>query len=231
MGAGGGRDLGRLDLGVHAAARQFGFRRARHRLDLGCDGLHDRNQLCVGIAAGRRVIEAVDIGQQDQQIGARHGGDARGEAVIVAVADFVGGDRVVLVDHGHRAPFQQLGDGRARVEIAAALLGVLQASPGSVRRRCRDAPSTSDQIRASAICPTAAAAWLSSSFSVPRGNFSRLRPSAIEPDDTIRTFAAFLVQFGEIGGERRQPRRPHFAGVGIDQQRRADLDDDAAEIF
>jgi hypothetical protein len=49
------------------------------------------------------------------------------------------------------------------------------------------APSTSDQMRASAICPTAAAAWLSSSFSAPRGNFSFARPSAIEPDDTIRT--------------------------------------------
>src|SRR5882757_1826762 len=48
-------------------------------------------------------------------------------------------------------------------------------------------PSTSDQIRASAICPTAAAPWLSSSFSGPRGNFRRLRPSAIEPDETTRT--------------------------------------------
>jgi hypothetical protein len=46
-------------------------------------------------------------------------------------------------------------------------------------------PSTSDQIRASAIWPTAAAAWLSSSFSAPRGSFRRLRPSAIEPDETI----------------------------------------------
>src|ERR1700758_2233787 len=49
------------------------------------------------------------------------------------------------------------------------------------------APSTSDQIRASAICPTAAAPWLSSSFSAPRGSFRRLRPSAIEPEDTIRS--------------------------------------------
>ena len=120
------RDLRRLDLGEHAAARQFGFRRARHAFDFRGDGLDDRNQFCVGIGAGRRVIKPVDIGQQDQQIGARHGGDARGEAIIVAIADFVGGHRVVLVDHGHRAPFQQFADGRAGVEIAAALLGVLQ---------------------------------------------------------------------------------------------------------
>ena len=120
------RNLRRLDLGEHAAARQFGFGRARHAFDLRRNGLDDRDQFGVGVGAGRRVIKPVDIGQQDQQIGARHGGDARGEAVIVAIADFVGRNRVVLVDHGHRAPFQKLGDGRAGVEIAAALLGVLQ---------------------------------------------------------------------------------------------------------
>src|ERR1043166_3047477 len=48
-------------------------------------------------------------------------------------------------------------------------------------------PSTSDQMRASAIWPTAAAPWLSSSLSCPRGNFSRPRPSAIEPEDTTST--------------------------------------------
>ena len=37
---------------------------------------------------------------------ARHGGDTRGEPVVVAVADLVGGDRVVLVDHRYCAPFQ-----------------------------------------------------------------------------------------------------------------------------
>ena len=81
----------------------------------------------------RRVVEPVDVGEQHQQVGARHGGDARGEPVVVAVADLVGGDGVVLVDHRHAAPFQQLADGRARVEIAAALLGVARASAESAR--------------------------------------------------------------------------------------------------
>jgi len=39
------------------------------------------------------------------------------------------------------------------------------------------------------------------------------------------------VQPGQIGGEGCEPRRPHFAGIGVDQQRRANLDDDAAEVF
>ncbi|MCY1245144.1 hypothetical protein D9M72_582660 [compost metagenome] len=45
----------------------------------------------------------------------------------------------------------------------------------------------SDQARASAIWPTAAAAWLSSSLSAPAGTLSTVRPSAIAPDETTST--------------------------------------------
>ena len=126
VGAPGGGDLAGLDLGLHAAAGEFRIGGSRHRLDLRRDALHHRNQLGVGAGAGRRVVEPVDVRQQHQEVGAHHGRDPGSEAVIVAVTDFVGGDRVVLVDDGHRAPFQQLGDGGARVEIAAALLGVAE---------------------------------------------------------------------------------------------------------
>src|SRR5262245_19690787 len=43
------------------------------------------------------------------------------------------------------------------------------------------------QVRASAIWPTAAEAWLSSSRSGPFGNLSTARPSAIAPEDTTST--------------------------------------------
>src|SRR5262249_41647002 len=45
-------------------------------------------------------------------------------------------------------------------------------------------PSASDHARASAICPTAAAAWLSSSLSAPAGSLRTARPSAIAPEET-----------------------------------------------
>ena len=77
-----------------------------------------------GSVAGGFGVEAVDVGEQDQEIGAHHGGDAGGKAVVVAVADLGGGDGVVLVDHRHGAELEQGGDGRAGVEVAAALLGV-----------------------------------------------------------------------------------------------------------
>src|SRR5215470_9865902 len=43
------------------------------------------------------------------------------------------------------------------------------------------------QVRASAIWPTAAAAWLSSSLSAPAASLSTARPSAIAPEETTRT--------------------------------------------
>ena len=57
------------------------------------------------VACRRRGVEPVDVGQQHQQVGAHHGRDARRQPVVVAVADFGGRDRVVLVDdrHGARA--------------------------------------------------------------------------------------------------------------------------------
>src|SRR5215204_3457195 len=48
-------------------------------------------------------------------------------------------------------------------------------------------PSASAQVRASAIWPTAAAAWLSSSLSAPGASLSTARPSAIAPEDTTMT--------------------------------------------
>ena len=82
----------------------------------------------------RRSVEAVDVGQQDQQIGARHGGDACAQTIVVAVPDFVGGDGVVFVDHRHGAHVEQTPDGFARIEITAALLGVGKGDKNLARR-------------------------------------------------------------------------------------------------
>ncbi len=70
------------------------------------DARHHGNVLGARALARRLVVEPVDVGEQHQEIGAHHGGDAGGEPVVVAVADLGGGDGVVLVDHRHRAPFQ-----------------------------------------------------------------------------------------------------------------------------
>ncbi len=115
-----------LDLGHHAAARQLGAGAAGHGLDLGRDLAHLVEARGVRAAAGRRGVEAVDVGEQHQAVGAHHAGDAGGQPVVVAVADLAGGHRVVLVDHGDGPLGEQRGDGLARIEVAAALLGVAE---------------------------------------------------------------------------------------------------------
>ena len=110
------------------------------------DALDDRDQLRLRIVLRRRVVEPGDIGQQNQQIGARHGRDARGEAVIVAVADFAGRDRIVLVDDGHGAHGAEARQRRARIEIAPPLLGVLQGQQHLAR---------GDAVRAERLRPGA----------------------------------------------------------------------------
>ena len=80
---------------------------------------HDRDQ-ARPVAAGRAVVEAVDVGEQDQQVGVDEVGDQRGEPVVVAEADLGGGDGVVLVDDRHDAELEQLGEGLVGVAVVGA---------------------------------------------------------------------------------------------------------------
>ncbi len=49
-----------------------------------------------------RVIQAVDVGQQDQCVGAHQMRDQGGQPVVVTEPDFIGGHGVVLVDDRDR---------------------------------------------------------------------------------------------------------------------------------
>ncbi len=61
-----------------------------------------------------------------KRVGADHRRDPGRKTVVVAEADLRRGDGVVLVDHRHGIELQQGGEGRARVEMAPALLGVIE---------------------------------------------------------------------------------------------------------
>ena len=60
------------------------------------------------------------VGEQDQQVGADQVGDEGGHAVVVAEADLVVGDGVVLVDHRHDPELEQAGQGRPGVQVLLA---------------------------------------------------------------------------------------------------------------
>ena len=83
--------------------------------------------MCGGRVAARvGGVKAVDIGQQDQLVGLGHFGNTRRKAVVVAETDFGGRHGVVLVDHGDAAEAEQRVQGSTGVEVAAAVLGVVE---------------------------------------------------------------------------------------------------------
>jgi hypothetical protein len=49
------------------------------------------------------VVQTVDVGHEEEEIGVDHGGGDGGEGVVVAKLDFRHGQRVVLVDDGDDA--------------------------------------------------------------------------------------------------------------------------------
>ncbi len=120
------------------------------------------------IAARIGGIESVDVGEQHERIGADHLRHARGEPVVVAEADFLGRDRVVLVDDRHRAERQQLLERCARIEMAAALFGVVGREQDLRDRDAVLAERLLIGVR-EADLPEAAAACFSSSFKLAAG--------------------------------------------------------------
>src|SRR5258706_922242 len=71
--------------------------------------------------AGIAVAQAVDVGEQDQEIRAAGVHDLRGELVVVAEAQLLGRDRVVLVDQRHDPIREELRERAARVQKALAI--------------------------------------------------------------------------------------------------------------
>ena len=72
------------------------------------------------------TVEPVDVRQQHQAVRAGHLRHACRQAIVVAVADLGRGHRVVLVDHRQRAELEQRLERGARVQVAAAVLAVLE---------------------------------------------------------------------------------------------------------
>ena len=63
----------------------------------------------------------VGVGEEDEDLGAHQMGDERGEPVVVAVADLVVGDGVVLVDDRDDTEVEEPAEGLSGVEVLGAL--------------------------------------------------------------------------------------------------------------
>ena len=72
------------------------------------------------IAARIGGVQPVRVGEHDQAVSPDQHGDLGGEEVVVPEGDLVCRRRVVLVDHRHDAPVQELAQGPAGVEVVRA---------------------------------------------------------------------------------------------------------------
>ena len=97
---------------------------AEHRV-VGGDLLDERGG---GVDAGVGGEQPRRVGEQHEHVGGDEVGDEGGDAVVVAEAELVGGDGVVLVDDRHAAQLEQAGEGLAGVEVLAAVDEVLGSS-------------------------------------------------------------------------------------------------------
>ena len=217
------RVLGRGDLGHHAAG---GARRAdvaRHRLDLRRDALDSGDPACLRVVARVALVEAVDIREQDQQIGAHHHRDPRREPIVVAEADLVGGDRVVLVDHRHGAEREQRVDGAARVQVASARLGVLVG-----QENLRDADAVAGERRLVRMGqPDLPAGRRCLHLLQLQRALRETEVTAPDGDRARRDDQHVLAAFAKLGHVPREAIEPGLvegAGLRVGEQRRADLD-------
>ena len=127
------RNAGSLNLGSHAAAADVRTRFTRHCLHFARDAGDLRNVLGPGILARVRRVEPINIGQQHERVGHNELRDARCEPVVVAITDFIGGDRVILVDDRDHRTFEETGERAARIQETAPILGIF----GCQQNLCR----------------------------------------------------------------------------------------------
>jgi hypothetical protein len=75
---------------------------------------------------GVRRVEAVDVGEEDEQVRFDERGHQRAEVVVVADLDFLDSDGVVLVDDRHHAEGEQGEQRVPRVQVPRAIADVLR---------------------------------------------------------------------------------------------------------
>ena len=112
-------DAGAVDLAAHAPATQRADGADLHALEV-AQVVDLGDEPGIGVLARVGGVEAVGVGEQDEQIGLHQQSDLRRQGVVVAEAQLVGGRGVVLVDDRDDLPLQQPVERVARVEILRA---------------------------------------------------------------------------------------------------------------
>ena len=111
----------RLDLGNHAARAHRGARTARCAHYGAVDALHALNQTRIGVGVGVCVIQAVNIGEDNHQIGVNQTGNQRRQRIVVSEANLLNGNGIVLVDNGDHAQLKQATQRVTRMQVSRTI--------------------------------------------------------------------------------------------------------------
>ena len=216
-------------LGQHAAAADAAAGTAGHRFQRRVAGSGFVDESCSRVLARVGCVQAALVGQDHVRVGVNEVRDERAERVVVAEADLVVDDGVVLVDHRDDLQRQQRQQRAARVQVALAVgqVGVRQqhlravhAVLGQPRLVHLHEPHLADSGGGLQLVH----------FLRPRG-----------PAQALHAFgdraAGHHQQFAPLPCEHRQLARPIADGHGVDaaafvgDEAGAHLDDDAARAL
>ena len=221
-----GGDRRRVDLGGHATGSDAAGADAA-RLDALQVGQAVHLGDLAGVALARvAVVEAVDVGQQDQRVRPGDVGDQRREPVVIAEPDLVGGHRVVLVDHRDHSQLKEPVQGALGVPVVAAphqVIGGEQHLPGAqaVQRERRRVPGDQQPL------PDARSRLLGGQVPWPPGQPERRHPGR----DRARGHQEHLAAGRDARGDGRDERRDALIvdrAAPAGERGRPDLDDDPA---
>ena len=109
--------LRRLDFRHHAAGAAGRSRVACRLLDGRRDFRHFVDQDGVGVRRRIRCVISVDIRQDDDQVRVGQAAHEGGHVVVVPDFEVVQGDRIVFIDNGNDAHFQQFHKRVARIDV------------------------------------------------------------------------------------------------------------------
>ena len=174
---------------------------------------------------GLAGVEPVDVGEQDERVGVHQVGDQRGQPVVVAEPDLVGGHGVVLVDDRDDAELEQPVERAVGVAVVPAPVQVVggeqhlpdaQAVPGERRRRSARPAAAARRSRRPAGWRGRAGGRSARAGRCPR-RWRRTRPGRPAGRPRRRAASASTMRVQPVGVE------PAARG----ERRRADLDDGA----
>lgn len=118
------------ELGAHAPGARGGSGALSGALDVGSDAGDERDELSGRILAGVGRVEAIAIGEENEEIGIDEIGDERRELIVIADANFVDSGDIVLVDNGKNVIIEAVEERGAGVEVTLAVAEILAGEKG-----------------------------------------------------------------------------------------------------